>query len=65
MKRNFKIFIRTFCISLVISGCIAFLIYGIFAAYTSIRLIGFGDYTTPFSIDEEGVKILDFIIKKS
>ena len=63
MKRNTKIFFRSFYISGVVAFCLIFGIFGITKAYEGIRLIGFGEYRNAIEITEESIKFFDFTLK--
>lgn len=63
MKRNTKLFLRSFQISFVVFFCFFIGFYGITKAYEGIRLIGFGEYCRAIEITGEGIKIFDFILK--
>lgn len=63
MKRQTKVFLRTFCISSVIVSCLIFGFLGISKAYENIRLIGFGEYRTAIDIQDDKILIFDFEIK--
>ena len=62
MKKQIKVFLRTFCISSVILSCLIFGFIGISKAYESIRLIGFGEYRTAIDYEDGRLKIFDFEI---
>ena len=63
MKKNTRIFFRSFYISAVVTFCLSLGIFGIMRAYEGIRLIGFGEYRSAIEIDEGGIKIFDFTLK--
>ncbi len=63
MKRNTRLFFRSFFVSTVVVFCLIFGFFGITKAYEGIRLVGFGEYRSAIEIDDEGIKIFDFILK--
>lgn len=63
MKRNFKIFIRSFYISTVIAGCLIFAFLGTAAAYENTARIGFGEYKKAVELTDGGIRIFDFEIE--
>ena len=63
MKKNTRIFFRSFYISGVVAVCLILGIFGIMKAYEGIRLIGFGEYRSAIEIDEGGIKIFDFNLR--
>lgn len=63
MKRNFKVFLRTFYISTVIMFCAVFGFLGIAKSYEAIRLTGFGEYRNAVDIDNDRIRLFDFEIK--
>lgn len=63
MKKNTRIFFRSFYISGVVAFCLILGIFGIMKAYEGIRLIGFGEYRSAIEIDEGGIKIFDFNLR--
>lgn len=64
MKRQAKTYFRSFYISLVVILCICLGWIGISTAYENIIQIAFGEYKDAIEITTEGIRILDFIIKK-
>lgn len=60
MKKQTKVFLRTFCISSVILSCLIFGFIGVSKAYENIRLIGFGEYRTAIEYEEGKLKFFDF-----
>lgn len=62
MKRNTKIFWRSFIISFVIVMCIYIIIAGIGESYKQIRRIGFGEYKNAVEYSDGVLYILDFTI---
>ncbi|MBQ8202659.1 MAG: hypothetical protein IJZ75_00060 [Clostridia bacterium] len=58
-----KLFFKSFYISLILSFCILFALFGVAKAYESIRLIGFGEYKKAVEIDSDSIRILDFEYK--
>ena len=63
MKRNTKLFFRSFFISSVVVFCLLLGIFGITKAYEGIRLIGFGEYRSAVEIDNGEIKIFDFTLQ--
>ena len=63
MKKNTRIFFRSFYISAMVAFCLLLGILGITKAYEGIRLIGFGEYRSAIEIDEGGIKIFDFNLR--
>ena len=61
--KNFKIFLKSFYISSVITFCLALAIFGTTKAYENIRLIGFGEYRKAIEVNENEIKIFDLIFK--
>ena len=63
MKRNSKIFWRTFVISFLIIICLYIIIAGIGESYKQMRRIGFGEYKNAVEYSDGGLRILDFSFK--
>ena len=63
MKRNFKLFLRTFYLSAVIIFCLVFGFIGVAKAYEAIRFVGFGEYKSAIDIDRDKARFFDFEIK--
>lgn len=63
MKKNTKIFFKSFYVSSVIVFCIIIGILGITKAYEGIRLIGFGEYRNAIEIDNGEFKFFDFSLR--
>ena len=63
MKRNTRLFFRSFFVSSVVAFCLIVGFFGITKAYEGIRLVGFGEYRSALEIDEKGIKIFDFTLK--
>ena len=63
MKRNTRLFFRSFFVSSVVVFCFILGFFGITKAYEGIRLVGFGEYRSAIEIDESGIKIFDFTLK--
>ncbi len=63
MKRQTRLFLRSFKISALIIFCALLGILGTAKAYKSIRLIGFGEYREAIEIKNGTIKIFDFEIK--
>ena len=63
MKRNTRLFFRSFFVSSVVAFCLIVGFFGITKAYEGIRLVGFGEYRSAIEIDEKGIKIFDFTLK--
>ena len=63
MKRNTRLFFRSFFVSSVVVFCLILGFLGITKAYEGIRLVGFGEYRSAIEIDEKGIKIFDFTLK--
>lgn len=63
MKRNTRLFFRSFFVSSVVAFCLILGFFGITKAYEGIRLVGFGEYRSAIEIDEKGIKIFDFTLK--
>ena len=63
MKRNTRLFFRSFFVSSVVVFCLMLGFFGITKAYEGIRLVGFGEYRSAIEIDDEGIKIFDFTLK--
>ena len=63
MKRNTRLFFRSFFVSSVVAFCLIVGFFGITKAYEGIRLVGFGEYRSAIEIDDEGIKIFDFTLK--
>lgn len=64
MKRRTKTYIRSFYISTVIILCFVFGWLGIATAYKNTVQVAFGEYKKAIELTDEGLRILDFIIKK-
>lgn len=60
-----KTYLRSFYLSLLIIFCIGFIIFGITRVYKAVNATAFAKYDRAFSVDDEGIKILDFYIKKN
>lgn len=60
---SFKLFKKSFFMTLVILICLIIGIGGIAKAYENTVRIAFGEYKKAFGINSEGLKILDFEIK--
>lgn len=63
MKRNTKIFWRSFFISFIITICLYIIIAGIGESYKQMRRIGFGEYKNAVELADGVLRILDFSIK--
>lgn len=63
MKREVRLFLRSFKISAVIVFCALLGILGVAKAYKNIRLIGFGEYREAIEIKNGTIKIFDFEIE--
>lgn len=63
MKRNLKIFIRSFYISAVIMLCLLFGSAGIAKAYSAMRLTAFGEYRQAIDFKDGKLRIFDFEIE--
>ncbi len=62
MKKQLKIFFRSFLISSIIVFNIIFGFFGISKAYENIRLIGFGEYRKAIEIENGKLLVFDFEI---
>lgn len=63
MKRNTKIFWRSFLISSLIVICLYIIIAGIGESYKQMRRIGFGEYKSAVEYTDGVLRILDFSFK--
>ena len=65
MRNNdsFRLFKKSFFITLIVLSCLIIGIGGIAKAYENTVRIAFGEYEKAFGINSEGLKILDFEIK--
>lgn len=63
MKRSTKLFFRSFYISSVVVFCLLLGIFGMTKAYEGIRLVGFGEYRNAIEIENDNIKIFDFILR--
>lgn len=63
MKRNTRLFFRSFFVSSVVVFCLLLGFFGITKAYEGIRLVGFGEYRKAIEITDSSIKIFDFILK--
>lgn len=63
MKRQHKTYFRTFYITLVIIMCLSFAWIGISISYENIVQIAYGEYKKAIEINEDTIRILDFVIK--
>ena len=63
MKRHTKTYFRTFYISLVIILCICLGWIGISTAYENTVQIAYGEYKDAVEINDDTIRILDFVIK--
>lgn len=63
MKRQTQTYFRTFYISLVIILCFCLGWIGISTAYENTVQIAFGEYKDAIELTENGLRILDFVIK--
>ena len=63
MKRNTRLFLKSFFVSSVVVFCLILGFFGITKAYEGIRLVGFGEYRSAIEIDDKGIKIFDFTLK--
>ncbi len=62
MKRNTKIFWRSFFISLVLMMCFLIIVLGICESYKQIRRIGFNEYKNAVGFTDGEFYILDFTV---
>ncbi len=62
MKKNFKLFLRTFYLTAVIMFCLIFGFIGTAKAYEAIRFTGFGEYKSAIEIDKDKLRFFDFEI---
>lgn len=62
MKRQIKIFFRSFFVSLIIAFNIIFAFLSISKAYENIRLIGFGEYRKAVEIKDGKLLFFDLEI---
>ena len=63
MKKNFKLFLRTFYLTSVIMFCLVFGFIGLAKTYEAIRFVGFGEYKSAVDIDRDKARFFDFIIE--
>ena len=63
MKRNTRLFFRSFFVSSVVVFCLMLGFFGITKAYEGIRLVGFGEYRSAIEINDSSIKIFDFILE--
>lgn len=63
MKRNTRLFFRSFYVSSVVVFCMSLGFFGITKAYEGIRLVGFGEYRKAIEIGDSSIKIFDYIIE--
>ncbi len=63
MKRRTKAYFRTLYITLVIFFCLFLGLIGISVAYENTVQIAFGEYKSAIEINEDTIRILDFVIK--
>ncbi len=63
MKRQTKTYFRTFYISLVVIMCISLAWIGISTAYENTVQVAFGEYKKAIEINNDTIRILDFVIK--
>lgn len=64
MKRQTKIFFRTFYISFIVIMCLTFGWLGVSTAYENTVQIAYGEYKRAIEITDEEIRILDFVISK-
>lgn len=64
MKRNTKTYFRTLYITLVIILCLSLGWIGISTAYENTVQIAFGEYKKAIEINNDTIRILDFVIKQ-
>ena len=62
MKKS--LFLRTVCITAVVIFCFTLGFYSAAKAYENIRLVAFGEYRKAIQIEEDGIYIFDFLVKK-
>ena len=60
MKRNVKIFFKSFYLSFTVVLCLFMAVCGAAKIYETARLIGFGEYKKAVEIDNGHIRILDF-----
>ena len=63
MKRQTKTYFRTFYISWIVIMCLVFGWLGIAQAYENTVRIAFGEYKSAIEINDQEIRILDFVIK--
>ena len=63
MERRTKAYFRTLYITLVIFFCLFLGLIGISVAYENTVQIAFGEYKSAIEINEDTIRILDFVIK--
>ena len=63
MKRRTKVYFRTLYISFVIIMCLFIGCVGIALAYENTVQTAFGEYKKAIEITDEGIRVLDFVIK--
>ena len=63
MKRHTKTYFRTLYITLVIMLCISLGWIGVSAAYENTVRVAYGEYKKAIEINEDTIRILDFVIK--
>ncbi len=63
MKRNTKTYFRTLYITLVILLCLSLGWIGVSTAYENIVRVAYGEYKKAIEINEDTIRILDFVIK--
>lgn len=62
MKRQTKIFFRTFYISFIVLMCLTFGWLGVSTAYENTVQIAYGEYKKAIEITRDKIRILDFEI---
>lgn len=63
MKRQTRLFLKSWYLSSVILFCLVLGILGIIKAYEGIRLVGYGEYRNAIEIDNDNIKIFDFTLR--
>ncbi len=63
MKRQTKTYFRTLYITLVIMLCISLGWIGVSTAYENTIQVAYGEYKKAIEINQNTIRILDFVIK--
>jgi hypothetical protein len=63
MKNKIIVFLRSLTVSSVVIICLVCGALAVCEIYENIRFIGYGEYKNAVEITEDGIRILDFLIR--